>query len=137
MYVKWLILTDCNYIDLGYVESQIMPDNLSILRLEAWRTPKNEALVSAAQRHTFPAFHAQANVAFHKLPQDHLFVFEEGGSGAKFLADESGATTIIDQGQQRLLQFFSEVSDEPGRLGFILLVDARETVAQDENLGFG
>ena len=87
------------------------------------------------QRDYLPAFGPETNVAFHELPDYNFLVGEQLGIAAELLSDQSGGSSVVYNRSQSESKLVRQVLHEACRAGFILTIDAKETVSQDKDFG--
>jgi len=77
---------------------------------------------------------AETQIAFGKGPDDDAFAMQQIQVAGQFLAHQGRGAAVVDDGTERRLQLVGEIGNQPGGLGLVGLVDAREAVTEKQNL---
>jgi hypothetical protein len=87
------------------------------------------------QRDLLPALHAEAQVALGEGPDDDALAAQKIQVAGQLLANQGRGAAVVHDGGERRVQLVGEVGDETGGFGLVGLVDAREAVAEEKDLG--
>src|SRR5262245_13728385 len=82
------------------------------------------------QGNLLPALRAEPDVSLDKFPNHQPFALEEFRPSCKFLTNQCGSPSVIDNGSQRTPELQREMRNESSGGGRIFLVDPEKTVSK-------
>ena len=107
----------------------------NMLKAKRADSAKHDLIAHTLKFHIFPAFGAEAEVAFDEFPDEEFLAFEHACFAGEFFTDERRGATVTHDACDAGVHVLREVRNPSGVHRRIGLVNAAEAITENQDFG--